>query len=93
MHGRTVGWEHFFLDGVLCVFFIFVSCGFLLTRRPPPPSEHLRLFWREEKPQVFFAATTEQNIARVNLFHKLSVSFYLMAATRSLPFIGNVLFL
>jgi hypothetical protein len=33
----------------------------------------------EKKHQVFFPATTEQNIARVNLFHKPSVSFYLMA--------------
>jgi hypothetical protein len=33
----------------------------------------------EKKHQVFFPATTEQNIARVNLFRKPSVSFYLMA--------------
>jgi hypothetical protein len=46
---------------------------------PPPPSEHLRLFWREKKHQVIFPATTEQNIARANLFRKPSVSFYLMA--------------
>jgi hypothetical protein len=32
-----------------------------------------------KKHQVFFPATTEQNIARVNLVHKPSVSFYLMA--------------
>jgi hypothetical protein len=36
---------------------------------PPPPSEHLGLFWREKKHQVFFSATTEQNITHVNLFH------------------------
>ncbi len=29
--------------------------------------------------KFFFPATTEQNIARVNLFRKPSVSFYLMA--------------
>jgi hypothetical protein len=45
---------------------------------PPLPSEHLRLFWWEKK-SSFFSATTEQNIAHVNLFHKPSVSFYLMA--------------
>jgi hypothetical protein len=45
----------------------------------PPPSEHLRLFWREKKHQVFFPVTTDQNIARVNLFCKPNVSFYLMA--------------
>ncbi len=45
----------------------------------PPPSEHLQLFWWEKKHQVFFPATTEQNIARVNLFRKPSISFYLMA--------------
>jgi hypothetical protein len=45
----------------------------------PPPSKHLRLFWQEKKNQVFFLATTEQNIARVNLFRIPSVSFYLMA--------------
>jgi hypothetical protein len=33
----------------------------------------------KKKHQVFFPATTEQNIARVNLFRKPSVSFYLMA--------------
>ena len=33
----------------------------------PPPSEHLWLFWREKKHQVFFPATMEQNITRVNL--------------------------
>jgi hypothetical protein len=43
------------------------------------PSEHLRLFWREKKTSSFFPATTEQNIARVNLLCKPSVSFYLMA--------------
>jgi hypothetical protein len=43
------------------------------------PSKQLRLFWRGKKHQVFFPATTEQNIARVNLFRKPSVSFYLMA--------------
>ncbi len=46
-----------------------------------------------KKTSSFFPATMEQNIARVNLFCKPSISFYLMAATQSLPFIGNVLFL
>ncbi len=36
-------------------------------------------FLAGKKHQVFFPATTEQNIARVNLFRKPSVSFYLMA--------------
>jgi hypothetical protein len=36
-------------------------------------------FLTGKKHQVFFPATTEQNIARVNLFPKPSVSFYLMA--------------
>jgi hypothetical protein len=47
--------------------------------RPPPPSKHLRLFWRKKKHKVFFPAAKEENIARVNLFHKPSISFYLMA--------------
>ena len=47
--------------------------------RAPPPSKHLWLFWWKKKHQVFFPATTEQNIARVNLLRKTSVSFYLMA--------------
>jgi hypothetical protein len=36
-------------------------------------------FLAGKKHQVFFPATTEQNIARVNLFRKPSISFYLMA--------------
>jgi hypothetical protein len=36
-------------------------------------------FLAQKKTSSFFPATTEQNIARVNLFRKPSVSFYLMA--------------
>jgi hypothetical protein len=36
-------------------------------------------FLAEKKISIFFPATTEQNIARVNLFREPSVSFYLMA--------------
>ncbi len=36
-------------------------------------------FLMGKKHQVYFPATMEQNIARVNLFCKPSVSFYLMA--------------
>jgi hypothetical protein len=36
-------------------------------------------FSGKKKTPSFFPATTEQNIARVNLFRKPSVSFYLMA--------------
>ncbi len=36
-------------------------------------------FLAEKKTSSFFPATTEQNIARVNLFRKPSISFYLMA--------------
>ncbi len=36
-------------------------------------------FLAEKNTSSFFPATTEQNIARVNLFRKPSVSFYLMA--------------
>ncbi len=53
----------------------------IISAMPPPlpPSEHLWLFWREKKHKVLFLATTEQNIAHVNLFRKPSISFYLMA--------------
>jgi hypothetical protein len=36
-------------------------------------------FLVKKKHQVFSPATTEQNIARVNLFRKPSILFYLMA--------------
>jgi hypothetical protein len=46
---------------------------------PPPPSAHLRLFWREKKIKFLFPAATEENIARVNLLRKASDSSILMA--------------
>ncbi len=45
----------------------------------PPPSAHLRLFWREKKIRFLFPAATEENIARVNLLSKASDSSILMA--------------
>ncbi len=42
-------------------------------------SAHLRLFWREKKIKFLFPATTEENIARVNLLRKASDSSILMA--------------
>jgi hypothetical protein len=36
-------------------------------------------FLAGKKTSSFFPATTEQNIARVNLFREPSISFYLMA--------------
>jgi hypothetical protein len=45
----------------------------------PPPSTHLRLFWQEKNIKFHFPATTEQNIARVNLFRKPSDSSILRA--------------
>jgi hypothetical protein len=54
----------------------------LIIANPPPPSKHLRLFWREKITSSFFPATMEQNIARVNLFRKPSISFYLMAIVK-----------
>jgi hypothetical protein len=47
--------------------------------RAPPPSAHLRLFWREKKIKFLFPAATEENIARVNLLRKASDSSILMA--------------
>ena len=47
--------------------------------RTPPPSAHLRLFWREKKIKFLFPAATEENIARVNLLRKASDSSILMA--------------
>jgi hypothetical protein len=46
---------------------------------PPPPSAHLRLFWRGKKIKFLFPAATEENIARVNLLRKASDSSILMA--------------
>ncbi len=50
-------------------------------RKPssPPPSAHLRLFWREKKIKFLFPAATEENIARVNWLRKASDSSILMA--------------
>jgi len=45
----------------------------------PPPGRHLQLFWRKKNIKFYFPATTEQNIARVNLFRKPSNSLILMA--------------
>jgi hypothetical protein len=48
--------------------------------RPVDPAQRTSTaFLAGKKHQVFFPATTEQNIARVNLFRKPSVPFYLMA--------------
>jgi hypothetical protein len=46
---------------------------------PPPPGRHLQLFWRGKNIKFYFPATTEQNIAHVNLFRKPSNSSIVMA--------------
>jgi hypothetical protein len=43
------------------------------------PANIYGFFGGKKNIKFFFPATTEQNIARVNLFRKPSVSFYLMA--------------
>jgi hypothetical protein len=47
--------------------------------RPPPPSAHLRLFWRKKNIKFLFPATTIESITRVNSLHKASNSLILMA--------------
>ncbi len=50
-----------------------IRCGLTTSQR------RSTAFLAEKKTSIFFPVTTEQNITRVNLFRKPSVSFYLMA--------------
>ena len=58
-----------------------IQCGLgnLIGSSSTTSQQTSTAFLAGKKHQVFFTATMEQNIACVNLFHKPSVSFYLMA--------------
>jgi hypothetical protein len=40
-------------------------------RPPPPPGEHLGLFWRKKKHQVFSPAATDETLHVLKLFLKI----------------------
>jgi hypothetical protein len=51
-----------------------------LVSNPPPPGRGIKGFFGGKKNiKFYFPATTEQNIARINLFRKPSDSSILMA--------------
>ncbi len=52
---------------MICMYVEYVIECIESFKQSPLPSEHLGLFWRGKKNQVFFPATTEQNITRVTL--------------------------
>ncbi len=55
----------------------------------PSPGEHLGLFWREKKHQVFSPATADETWHALKLFLKLGKWCIRCRSARSMPFIGK----